>query len=574
MSKKKQTVLWDIMSALIGTMTLFFVCACFFDFYFDLNDDVLIQNILSGAYSGTPSGYTMQILYPLACCISLFYKVIPSVQWYGLFLCGCVFLCIFLVGVRLQSFAEKRWKKLVLIALELLLFAALIFYEIIFVQYTVVSAVLGVTGIFLFLTRRQTEGETFFQLLKGNLTALILIWIAFQLRSEMMLLLMPFLCIAFLFQWLQNRNGKQFIRLILVFVIILTGKGVCYAADAAAYHDVQWKEAGAFFDARTEIYDFLDLPDYEDNKEFFDSISLSEEEYRLLENYNYALDGKIDAQCMEQIAEYQRNHLTGDNTASHIKETLYECYYRMTRAVDMPYNVILISLYIATLIICIFEKDLWLFLSASGSFAAHMVCWGYIIFRGRTPDRITHGLYLAEILVLIGFFLIKSSNTKWEKKKYLQTVLVLILTGIGCFGGIKQSNKAILESTKRELINSDWIEFEQYCKMQPENYYVLDVYSTILFSEKMFVDVDNSLQNYDIAGGWIAKSPLYYEKLNNYGLQEIGNALIEKENVYFVIRQGEETKWLLEYYKNTGREIEITSPEMGEVGNFELLQLK
>ena len=36
-----------------------------FDFYYDLNDDTMMSDIMSGAYSGVPDGHNMQTLYPL-----------------------------------------------------------------------------------------------------------------------------------------------------------------------------------------------------------------------------------------------------------------------------------------------------------------------------------------------------------------------------------------------------------------------------------------------------------------------------------------------------------------------------
>lgn len=59
------------------------------------------------------------------------------------------------------------------------------------------------------------------------------------------------------------------------------------------------------FDARTKLYDFYGLPPYEDNREFYESIGLSQESYTLLENYNFALDDSIDTWRLEAIVAYQ-----------------------------------------------------------------------------------------------------------------------------------------------------------------------------------------------------------------------------------------------------------------------------
>lgn len=65
--------------------------------------------------------------------------------------------------------------------------------------------------------------------------------------------------------------------------------------------DSLWKcgmeEFFRLFNARTEVYDFktADILKYEENKEFYDSSGLTEEEAALLGNYNYGVDDRIDA---------------------------------------------------------------------------------------------------------------------------------------------------------------------------------------------------------------------------------------------------------------------------------------
>ena len=68
--KKHENCILSLAMALI----LAGILAARFDFYYDLNDDVLIKDILSGVYSGTPDGHTMQLLYPLGALLALLYR--------------------------------------------------------------------------------------------------------------------------------------------------------------------------------------------------------------------------------------------------------------------------------------------------------------------------------------------------------------------------------------------------------------------------------------------------------------------------------------------------------------------
>lgn len=68
-----------VCGALVFTFLLVLFLAVKFDFYYDLNDDTMIKDILSGAYTGTPDGHCIQMLYPLSWILALFYKAIPII---------------------------------------------------------------------------------------------------------------------------------------------------------------------------------------------------------------------------------------------------------------------------------------------------------------------------------------------------------------------------------------------------------------------------------------------------------------------------------------------------------------
>ena len=80
----------NLAASLLMTVAVFAVFSIGWDFYYDLNDDVLIKDVLSGVYSGSPSGYTMQLLYPLGFVLSVLYRAL-SLPVFGIFLVLCQF---------------------------------------------------------------------------------------------------------------------------------------------------------------------------------------------------------------------------------------------------------------------------------------------------------------------------------------------------------------------------------------------------------------------------------------------------------------------------------------------------
>ena len=106
----------------IGALLLILVVLVFtavrYDYYFDLNDDVLMKDILAGVYTGTPEGHNIQMLWLVSAFISVFYRIIRGLPWYGIFLCVCHYGSLFLVVHRSLSFCRKWTGKGMLLLTE------------------------------------------------------------------------------------------------------------------------------------------------------------------------------------------------------------------------------------------------------------------------------------------------------------------------------------------------------------------------------------------------------------------------------------------------------------------------
>lgn len=217
MNQKKENIV-NLISSFVITICIVAILSVCFDFYYDLNDDVTIMNILSGAYLGVPDGHNLQQLYPLTWFISLLYKLLPAIPWYGYFLCGCNFLCMFLLGNKVQQVVNKRIHKMIILVFEQLLMLVLFLYEFVFVQYTVTSALLVGTAIALFLVNKESNGDSIGRFIKQNILVIFLAVLSFQIRTEMFLLVCPFICFAGLFAWVREKSffKKGFIKVCFI----------------------------------------------------------------------------------------------------------------------------------------------------------------------------------------------------------------------------------------------------------------------------------------------------------------------------------------------------------------------
>lgn len=572
--------------ALLFSVLMCTIISIFFDYYFDLNDDVLMKDILAGVYTGTPNGRNIQMLFPISWLISLFYHIPGNISWFGLFLCSCQFFSIYIVTERLLSFFDKTWKKAVTVLVEGIFIITLFFYELVFVQYTVTSTMLAAAAAFLFYTSKSDvrPGKFF----SNNLISIILVTLSFQIRSEMLLLVFPLICVVGLFKWASEKpiftkeNGFKYFS---VFGVILMGMVLSEAVDMTAYSSTPWQQFNSFFDNRTEIYDFYAPPQYDENVEFYESIGLTRSEQMLLHNYNFGLDEEINDQVMAKISAYTAElNNYANKFKNEMKTAIRDYKYLVFYESENPYNILIILLYVIVLLTALLNRNFRMLWELPVLGFMRTGLWLFILYRKRYPARITHSLYLMEIVILVALFFMEVV-TQNNKNRILKTVFTIFLSIFSILCISNSVYKVHIEYERRENINQSLIALQTYTRENNDCFYFWDVYSSVYYSEKMFVNVNNSGSNYDIMGGWACKSPLMREKYKKYGIQSMEDALLNLDYVFYVVQSPEpegwipfSKDWLPAYYRDKGKEIELVNTDSisttaGEVFTVYKLQL-
>ena len=576
MKKTKNT--YDFIISLLLTFIAVLFMGYIGDYFFDLNDDVLMKDMLSGAYTGAPEAHNIQMLYPISAFISMFYRVVRGFDWYGFFLCTCQYLCVFLISYKALKLSRKDEHK-VLTALFVLVFSlGVIGAHFLFVQYTFTCGFLSATAAFLILTHKKDADHNF-----G--IAFWLILTAFLLRSEMLLLTFPLVCVAIFIRWMLNMNKEEFFDCLKLFGIIVAALALALGIHRFAFSLPEWKEYSDIFDARTELYDFQYVPEYEANKDFYDSLGIDKSEYRLItfENYNIGLDDEIDAKVLNEVAEYA-NKLRSDEEpfAERLKAAFSKYIYGLhnfsrqnTYEIDSenycPWNLIVILLYIGVLASYIFprqdssQKEI---LRIVGALALLFICrttlWIYIIMGRRAPIRITHPLYLIEILVLFAILLRRADKSRALPYKVVFAVMLISLLFV-------PDQKKVIDSEMqaRELMRKHYDALYDYFAENSDNFYFIDVYTSIscendmeegeaTFSEKLFDRVNNEYANHDLMGGWGVKSPLTIKKYSRAGYSDMQSGLLA-QNAYVVQSESDEDGigWIIDYYRDKGIEVTV-----------------
>ncbi len=594
--------LWQLCGVLAFTLLIVLIPALRFDFYYDLNDDTAIKDILSGAYTGSPSGYCIQMMFPLSWLIAVCYTAIPAVPWYGLFLCVCQFGAVLLIALRLMKLMKGRIAKVMSLAFLAAVSLGLFMRELVIIQYSVTSGFCMACACFLFITGEQTQKVSLF--LKKNILPALLVLLSFMIRSEVCLMLMPFLLLAGMVKWGGEEKfftSKNIRKYLILIGAALLGMLAVLGVDKVAYGTSDWSNFRHFFDARTRLYDFYGIPSYDEgeNEEFYSSIGLSRVSYTLLENYNFALDDSIDSWLLDSISEYRRQqaregadlHYTlGFVSKNSIGGALWLYKERLLSSLGALGGVFMsedfvgndvfagrvvvggyavAGAYAIYILICFLPRKgrekARILLRIAALLVIRSVLWIYLYMVDRAINRVTVPLLLAELAVLAGFML--NDYQKMEKQQGSRagifgnmTNAVICVLGIMFLGAAFVNNYKAVSAEYSARLDADgrWQALAQYCKGHADNYYVIDVYSSTSYngtpySEKIFANTDNSCKNYDICGGWVAKSPLYRQKLARAGIKDIQTALRSVySKTYFVAAADKDLSWISAYYGKRG----------------------
>ncbi len=601
--KREKT--FDLILSVAAAAVLWGVLALLFDFYYDLNDDVLIKDILSGIYTGTPDAHNNQMLYPISVILSGLYKINYNVPWFGFFELVCMIGSFVLIGYRiLEAFDLRRLNlgnkkigsensvtnqsdslkrimvyKILYITLQTILFAGLFIWEFVNIQYTVVAGMLTVAAAVWLYTgdpvRRPVVASVAYdkhsepELKTGpiqmgaficrNIPAILLVILAFNIRSELVLLLSPLLAAAALAKWSEEEYRKDAFVLCGYLGVFLTICLLLIAAlitDRAAYSSPEWRQYRRFFDARTDLYDFTGIPDYEENIGFYEEENISKDQYELLVNYNYYQDESIDANMLRRIADGVRSgRAAGRSTyGKTIKEAAWEYVHNsLDISIDpvgdiyaddsavmstdhlfadetnqhKPFNLIVIVLYIVLIINAMIERDKTCIIKMPVFLIFRTIPWIYIYLQGRVLSRITHPLYILEITVIV--VMIITGRLRHDKEifdvrhrisRFIIAIGVVSILAI-CLTVIPGKLRYIRASeAERTAENASKNRLYEYTASQADTYFYIDTYSTVDWTEKIFEKEIIPKKNTQLLGGWMGNSPLDTYKRSLFGKEE------------------------------------------------------
>lgn len=524
---------------------------------YGFNDDVMMRSILSGTYSGTPDGHAVYMRYPLTGILSTLYRVSSRIPWLTLFFAGCMAVCLFLILKTVCESLKGRVYRILGVTLTAEVLIMLLARHYFVMHYTIVAALLGGTAILLYAKKRRTG-------------SLLLLSLCYMVRSQVFFMALPFLLVAALWEFapllFREKIRSENVRSRLVqcgrYAAVLAVGILCLSGlHRIMYGTEQWKEYQEYNDARTELYDYADILPYENYREIYEQLGISEEQYQVLEQYDAVLDMQISTEQLGSLAQAAKEAAAEQiGTRELLAKRFQEYYYRTLHETDYPYNAVVLVLYGVLLICCVWKKQWMQGILVLLTGAGRSMIWLYLMMRGRYPERVTVSLYLIEALLLAGLCLSMFDRADAEpetneadrertgrgSKPQLYAaaagLLVFALCMPAAWGTVKRGLK---EAEEQRAEQETWEELREYMQEHPKNFYYIDVYSVVSVSGMQYERTE--YENYMLLGGWMTRSALQLEKQQQTGYFSALQALGEGENIYLVMKKDRSVGWLEDY---------------------------
>lgn len=492
-----------------------------------INDDVAMRDIASGSLTGTPDYHLIFIKAAFGWVLTGLYRCFEGIDWYGCVFLGMMVLCCGILLERWNSWCIQKDKKpWYIIGWYVIGITGILLEHMLNFQFTVTAAILAGTAIFLYGTTGREDNNFYGR--TGSV--LILLWLSFCVRSDVLFMAVPFGGLIFL------AKADSIKRKVITALIAMVGLLGIMVFEKEAYGSEEWQAYLSYNDERSMVYDYYGVPAYEENREFYEKIGLKEYDVENLKRYNLCFVNDLETGKMHQIAGYAKEQYFAENSlGKRIKAGIKAA---LKGELD-PENLLLNGLTKFVIGFNIFlslkRKKKKKFLTNLGFLLCEGGLISYLGLQGRFPTRVGTALFLIELGSAAALLYQEELGTEsldWRKNKvrlsYITGALILLF-GARLFS-IKQKQQKMYQYNREYEILQDFYQEHE------ENVYFIAEWFVSGYSDIFHLQRKNSKANGFEMGGWLALSPIYEEELRQNGIEcSADEAIIENENVYVIL---------------------------------------
>lgn len=496
------------------------------------NDDSVLNLIVSGNFG---KKYSMNIYNNIiqGFIFKVLYSVSPSHNWYTYVQFFIIFACFLAFGV--VCICKNKIIKGYLISFIVLWVS----YRSLLcsMTYSQTSAFSLAVGIGLLLVGVDSLEYRDIKHRICQITGGLLMIVGGLLRIDPLYAALPF--VGLIFVYLIIKYGKEVYKRLLPILIVSAVLIVSWGAHKIAYQvNPDWKYFTEYNKYRTTLIDY-GIPDYEENREQYEAINFSKNDYDMLNFWSYADTEVFSIEVLKNIIQIKENSkevLPLDERIQQIADEFLK--------IANGYNVIYVVLFFFFIsCICSDKKYFW-FQLLSMLFSIGEILG--LILVGRALERaILVPVFVA--LVLLSYF---QNEPKELGLVDYKGIICFVLIGIYAyymngFSMIEKDEQRVYDSTYSSAV------FE-YTQNHKDSLFVYNVaYEDywLNYCYSPFDDVSNiSRENMAVMGAWFVPSPVVTNIIEPYGDKyNLFECLSVNPKVYWITDGDYENSDFVEY---------------------------
>lgn len=497
---------------------IFFLIPLFFKTpVYALNDDIQIRDILSGAYSGSPDLHTVYMGAVLSGILAFLYTVIPVVPWYGLFLCAAPAAVFLIISLSIMKSDKAYLIKIFILCMLSGLYLWFMYPMYIMPHYTLVAAVFAAGGLWLMMDEDMTGG-------------VVLLLICQQVRQQVFLMLLPFAAAVILLAFIEDKKGRAALKKPLIFFI--AAFAVMFIINTIAYAGGSWREYLKLNDARTQLYDYTGVWESIEARRHYKQAGVSDEDYPFYREYDLLPVEGADTATLAAMADYREEgrQLAGMERFKDVLRSLGR-FYLTSDGKELVYAMGIVLMYALALSNSLIRGKGWGVLFSIGCFILHLSLHGYLIWKGRTPERVIVSLIMAQCFMLGGMVL--RYTQEWRQVYYAIEGAILTFVVSQAFN-VTAGLKDVYD--EQITVNNEDDVLYSYMDSCATTLFVAETYATVYHTA--YVYETDRVGNGIIMGGWQYLSPLEDKKLRAFGYEDRFD-LFKKGGFKMVFRKGD-----------------------------------
>lgn len=520
---------------------------------YEVSDDFIMEMIVSGAYTGSPSPFIMFMHPIIGIVLSILYTFIATINWYFIFQITVIFtsLCIL-------SYTFLKYKKDNLSILLFMIFLLFLSNDLyLLVQFTKTASLSLCAGCILMLSNildRNTMNK------KEIALGILLFCVGYMIRNKCIYIVLFFSVLPILFHGIQKRfKYIDFVKLAkkagkVMFPCFFVLVGLSFFSKEFVQRYPAYKEYKEYSAYRSDIVDYS-YYSYEENRTEFEKNGISENDFYTLVHWNFGDIEYYDLDKLKTVSTILSTYR--DRQYTSIKGTIVNLINRQYKYYVSAWALMFISL------IGIFAIRNGIFQVLSVNFFAF--CLLFInMYLGRLNYRVEYSIFLAAAAFLLYSFQISESRFEKFSNKALYAVLIVLFVcripvHIPSYG--KSSYDSMFISWNNDLAkyNASFAKEKDMSvineiKQNPNNFYYLGFYSniqTLYLNYNPWKGIQKSeFKNAAFFAGIDTFHPDWVKHLENNSINNPMKHLL-KENVYFIENRpiNEILTFIQEHYK-------------------------